>query len=69
VHHLLANLSQEADSAFLRVSANVERASVYLDDNAKARPAWGRTPHGELVRGASTRFWWMRRVFSRSPRP
>jgi tetratricopeptide (TPR) repeat protein len=49
VLHFKANLSQGAFMAFLRVSANVQGASVYVDDNAKKRPAWGSTPHGELV--------------------
>jgi hypothetical protein len=49
VLHFKANLSQGAFMAFLRVSANVPGASVYVDDNAKKRPAWGTTPHGELV--------------------
>jgi tetratricopeptide (TPR) repeat protein len=51
VHHLLANLSQGKFMAFLRVAANVEGASVHLDDKQKRRAAWGRTPHGELVSG------------------
>jgi hypothetical protein len=51
VHHLLANLSQGQFMAFLRVSANVEGASVFVDDKARTRSPWGRTPHGELVSG------------------
>ena len=51
VHHLLANLSQGEFMAFLRVSANVEGATVHLDDKQRKRPPWGRTPHGELVSG------------------
>jgi hypothetical protein len=35
--------------AFLRVSANVKGAYVWLDDKKKERPFWGTTPHGELV--------------------
>lgn len=49
VHHFKANLSQGAFMAFLRVSSNVKAASIYLDDRAKHRPAWGHAPHGELV--------------------
>jgi hypothetical protein len=49
VHHFKANLSQGAFMAFLRVSSNVRDASVHLDDPGKKRPAWGLTPHGELV--------------------
>lgn len=49
VLHFKANLSQGAFMAFLRVSANVPGASVYIDDKLKKKPAWGRTPHGELV--------------------
>jgi tetratricopeptide (TPR) repeat protein len=49
VYHFKANLSQGAFMAFLRVSANVRGAYVYLDDKAKKRMAWGETPHGELV--------------------
>lgn len=49
VLHFKANLSQGAFMAFLRVSSNVPNASVYVDDKLKKKPAWGRTPHGELV--------------------
>ncbi|MBX3184165.1 MAG: PEGA domain-containing protein [Polyangiaceae bacterium] len=49
VHHFKANLSQGAFMAFLRVSANVRGAYVYLDDRAKKRPEWGTTPYGALV--------------------
>ncbi len=49
VLHFKANLSQGAFMAFLRVSSNVQGASVYIDDKLKKKPAWGRTPHGELV--------------------
>lgn len=49
VLHFKANLSQGAFMAFLRVSANVPGASVYVDDKLKKKPAWGKTPHGELV--------------------
>jgi hypothetical protein len=49
VLHFRANLSQGAFLGFLRVTANVRDASIYVDDPSKARPAWGLTPHGELV--------------------
>jgi tetratricopeptide (TPR) repeat protein len=49
VHHFKANLSQGAFMAFLRVASNVRDASIYLDDPGKKKPAWGLTPHGELV--------------------
>ncbi len=49
VHHFKANLSQGAFMAFLRVASNVRGASVYLDDPGKKKPAWGLSPHGELV--------------------
>lgn len=49
VHHFKANLSQGVFMSFLRVSANVSGAHVWLDDPKKARPPWGTTPYGELV--------------------
>ena len=49
VHQFKANLSQGEFMAFLRVAANVPGAHLYLDDQAKKRPEWGVTPHGELV--------------------
>jgi hypothetical protein len=49
VHQFKANLSQGEFMAFLRVAANVQGAYLYLDDTNKQRPAWGNTPHGELV--------------------
>jgi tetratricopeptide (TPR) repeat protein len=49
VHHFKANLSQGAFMSFLRVSANVKGARVWLDDPDKTRPEWGTTPYGELV--------------------
>ncbi len=49
VLHFKANLSQGAFMAFLRVSADVQGAYVYLDDPQKKRPPWGLTPHSELV--------------------
>jgi tetratricopeptide (TPR) repeat protein len=49
VHHFKANLSQGAFMAFLRVSSNVRDATIRIDDAGKTRPAWGATPHGELV--------------------
>jgi len=49
VHQFKANLSQGEFMAFLRVAANVQGGYLYLDDNAKQRPPWGNTPHGELV--------------------
>ena len=49
VYQFKANLSQGEFMAFLRVSANVKGGYVWLDDNKKARPFWGTTPHGELV--------------------
>jgi tetratricopeptide (TPR) repeat protein len=49
VLHFKANLSQGAFMAFLRVSANVPGAYVYLDDPLKKKAMWGITPHSELV--------------------
>ncbi len=49
VHQFKANLSQGVFMAFLRVSANVRGAYIYLDDDTKQRPEWGTTPYGELV--------------------
>lgn len=49
VHHFKANLSQGAFMAFLRLSANVRGAYIYLDDKKKQKPEWGTTPYGELV--------------------
>jgi PEGA domain len=51
VHQLKANLSQGKFMAFLRVSANVIGAHVWLDDQQKKRSEWGETPHGELIAG------------------
>lgn len=51
VHQLKANLSQGQFMAFLRVSANVVGAHVWVDDQKKERPEWGETPHGELLAG------------------
>jgi tetratricopeptide (TPR) repeat protein len=51
VHQLKANLSQGQFMAFLRVSANVIGAHVWIDDKKKEHPEWGETPHGELVPG------------------
>lgn len=47
VHHFKANLSQGAFMAFLRVSANVRGAYIYLDDDMTRE--WGTTPYGELI--------------------
>jgi len=49
VFHFRANLSQGEFMSFLRVSANVLGAYVFIDDDRRARPPWGTTPHGELV--------------------
>ncbi len=49
VYHFKANLSQGAFMSFLRVSANVRGAHIYLDDKQKKHPEWGVTPFGELV--------------------
>ncbi|MFO0565186.1 MAG: PEGA domain-containing protein [Polyangiaceae bacterium] len=49
VFHFRANLSQGEFMSFLRVSANVLGAYTFIDDDRRARPAWGTTPHGELV--------------------
>ncbi len=49
VHHFQANLSQGAFMGFLRVSANVPGAYVFLDDPKQERPPWGRAPHAELI--------------------
>lgn len=51
VHQLKANLSQGQFMAFLRVSANVRGAHVWIDDQKKEHLEWGETPHGELVPG------------------
>jgi len=51
VHQLKANLSQGQFMAFLRVSANVIGAHIWIDDKKKEHPEWGETPHGELVPG------------------
>lgn len=51
VHHFKANLSQGAFMAFLRVSANVRGAYVFLDAETKTqKKEWGVTPYGQLVR-------------------
>ena len=47
--HFRANLSQGEFMSFLRVSANVIGAYAFIDDDRRARPPWGTTPHGELV--------------------
>jgi hypothetical protein len=44
-----ANLSQGQFMAFLRVTANVRGAYVYLDPMPDRAPEWGVVPHGELV--------------------
>jgi hypothetical protein len=44
-----ANLSQGAFMSFLRVSANVRGAYIFIDDEKTERPPWGNVPHGELV--------------------
>ena len=49
VHHFKANLSQGAFMSFLRVSANVRGAYIYLDEDKKDNREWGQTPYGELV--------------------
>jgi tetratricopeptide (TPR) repeat protein len=49
VHNFKANLSQGVFMSFLRVSANVTGAHIWLDDSKKERPEWGTTPYGELV--------------------
>lgn len=49
VFHFRANLSQGEFMSFLRVSANVLGGYVFIDDDRRARPPWGTTPHGELV--------------------
>lgn len=53
VHQLKANLSQGQFMAFLRVSANVIGAHVWVDDQKKQHPEWGETPHGELIPGGA----------------
>jgi hypothetical protein len=53
VHQLKANLSQGQFMAFLRVSANVIGAHVWVDDQKKEHSEWGETPHGELIRGGA----------------
>lgn len=49
VFHFRANLSQGEFMSFLRVAGNVIGAYVFIDDDRRARPPWGVTPHGELV--------------------
>lgn len=49
VFHFRANLSQGEFMSFLRVAANVIGGYVFVDDDRRARPPWGVTPHGELV--------------------
>ena len=49
VLQFVANLSQGTFMSFLRVSANVRGAYVYLDDADKRKPEWGFAPHSELV--------------------
>ncbi len=49
VFQFKANLSQGAFMSFLRVSANVTGAHIWIDDPKKTRPEWGTTPYGELV--------------------
>lgn len=49
VHQFKANLSQGAFMSFLRVSANVNGAHIWLDDPKALRREWGTTPYGELV--------------------
>jgi hypothetical protein len=49
VFHFRANLSQGKFMGFLRVSANIEGALIYVDDPKRQRPPWGRTPSAELV--------------------
>lgn len=44
-----ANLSQGAFMAFLRVTSNVEGATIFVDDPQERRTPWGNTPYGELV--------------------
>jgi PEGA domain-containing protein len=53
VHQLKANLSQGQFMAFLRVSANVIGAHVWVDDQKKQHSEWGETPHGELIPGGA----------------
>lgn len=53
VHQIKVNLSQGEFMAFLRVTANVRGARIFLDDAKKQRPAWGTVPHAELVSAGS----------------
>jgi len=53
VHQLKANLSQGQFMAFLRVSANVIGAHLWVDDQKKSHSEWGETPHGELIPGGA----------------
>jgi hypothetical protein len=53
VHQLKANLSQGKFMAFLRVSANVLGAHIWVDDQKKQHSEWGETPHGELIEGGA----------------
>jgi hypothetical protein len=53
VHQLKANLSQGQFMAFLRVSANVIGAHIWVDDQKKEHSEWGETPHGELIPGGA----------------
>ncbi|MGC4067795.1 MAG: PEGA domain-containing protein [Polyangiaceae bacterium] len=43
------NLSQGQFMAHLRISSNVERARVYLDDPKLAKAPWGKTPFGDFL--------------------
>jgi hypothetical protein len=55
VLHFMANLSQGEFLGFLRVSANVRGAKIYLNDPEKKKPEWGLVPHSELVKPGSHR--------------
>jgi hypothetical protein len=56
VHQVKLNLSQGDFMAFLRVTTEVDDASIYLDDPPPHdKQAWGTAPHGALVpRGKHT---------------
>src|SRR5512133_33627 len=49
VMQVKVSLSEKDFMGHLRVTSNVGTAAVYLDDPNKSKPAWGRTPHSELV--------------------
>lgn len=49
VLQIKVSLSEKDFMAHLRVASNVGNARVFLDDPDQTKPAWGKTPHSELV--------------------